>query len=206
MDSIKNTIININNITRMNIIFVHGFNDPSEGSKNIDLLAPYAKKKGYGVKTKDMDYGWRFFLGVRFQNKDTAKRLIDLYQEGDIVVGYSNGCDIISIAIEMGLPAKHCIFIHPALRADWSPPANSPVLWIDVYYSENDNATKAAGVLRRYSPLNMLFGRSRLGKMGTVGPTSLNPVFRRHDDGCDHYDWASNPELYLHTVKEIGND
>jgi hypothetical protein len=186
----------------MNIIFVHGFNDPSEGAKNIDLLAPYAIDKGYTPKTQAMDYGWRGLFGVRFRNRDTARRLIDLYQEGDIVVGYSNGCDIISIAVEMGLPAKHIIFIHPALRADWAPPSDSPVLWIDVYYSEHDNATRAAGVLHRYSPFNLLVGQHRWGKMGTVGPTSLNPVFRPHDDGCNHYEWADNPSLYLSTVQD----
>jgi len=187
----------------MNIIFVHGFNDPSEGSKNIDLLAPYAKKKGYNPITQDMDYGWRGLFGVRFKNDDTAKRLIDLYQEGDIVVGYSNGCDIIAQAIEAGLQAKHCIFIHPALRADWTPPHDSPIVWIDVYYSEHDKATRAARWLRWLSRLNPLLDEHRWGNMGTIGPTSLNKAFHSHDDGCNHYNWIDNPELYLSTIKDI---
>lgn len=187
---------------KRSIIFVHGFNDGDEGADNIDLLAPYARKKGYDAKTQAMDYGWRGLFGVRFKNRETAQKLIDLYNPGDVVVGYSNGCDIVALAIEMGLPVEHCIFIHPALRSDWEPPPNSKIKRIDVYYSENDKATRAAQLIHKYSPLNLLLGRHHWGNMGTVGPTSLSLLLVGHDDGCDHHEWVhKKPELYLSMVE-----
>lgn len=182
-----------------NIIFIHGFNDGDEGEDNVDLLAPYARAKGYNPVTQDMDYGWRFLLGVRYRNRSSAKKLLKLYKPGDIVVGYSNGCAIIAMAIDMGLPVKHCIFIHPALDANWVAPLR--VRRVDVYYSENDKTTKTAGWIK-YSPLNLFSKKHYWGDMGTNGPRKRKNMYG-HNDGYNHYEWKDNLSLYLSTVEDL---
>jgi len=179
------------------ITFVHGFNDGDAGADNIDKLAPYAIEKGYLPDTHSMDYGWRGLLGVRFLNNKTAKKLVESYQEGDILVGYSNGCDIIARAIEIGLPVKQVIFIHPALDASWEPPRNTTVETIMVYYSQHDKTTWLSSMLWFH----------RWGKMGTIGPMSRSSVFKYHNDNCNHFNWATKqPELYLSTLPDAFNE
>ena len=124
-----------------------------------------------------------------------------LYKSGDIVVGYSNGCSIVARAIEMGLPAKHVIFIHPALHADWLPPTDRLDRKIYVYYSGKDSTTKMAGWIRRFSPLNFLFGKTKWGQMGTVGATPSHPSLINIRDGKDHFDgFRDCPEKYIETL------
>ena len=186
-----------------NVIIVHGFNDPRSGADNVDRLIPYIKRKGYN--TVEVDYGWRGLIGVRICNDSTARNLLKLYKRGDIVIGYSNGCSIVARAIEMGLPVDHVIFIHPALHADWEPPTDRLNRKIYVYHSREDWTTKMAGWIRKYSPLNFIFGKTKWGQMGTIGSTSTHPSLINIKDGYDHFDgFKESPEGYIETIPNTG--
>ncbi|MCP4103906.1 MAG: hypothetical protein GY750_21175 [Lentisphaerae bacterium] len=92
------------------------------------------------------------------------------------------------------MPVQHAIFIHPALDRDWEPVGYSSVKRIDVYYSENDSATRTA----RYLPFH------NWGAMGTTGPTSDSEIFHRHNDGLEHSDgFIKCPDLFIESLRDI---
>ena len=172
------------------IILVHGFNVSDGGLSTIDRLIPALLDKGAWV-IKQFDYGWRGLLGVRIMSTSDAKGLMKLYKPGDIVIGHSNGCALIALAIEKGMPVTHCIFIHPALNKGWCPPMDHPVKQIHVYYSSQDRATWWARLL----PFH------KWGAMGTVGPTADDPRLIGHPENQSHSGgFAEHPEKYLETL------
>jgi hypothetical protein len=184
-------------------ILVPGFNDASQGENNIDKLKPLLQVRGYRVDTELGDYGWKEIFGVWVYNSAVAHRLIENHQEGDIYIGYSNGCSILARAIDMGLPAKYCIFIHPALRADWQPPKSSPVTRIDVFSSFRDNTARIAGWLQILTQPIATLKSVYWGRMGTCGTNSGNRVFYNHNDGYNHYEWAYNKQRLTECIKYI---
>jgi hypothetical protein len=170
-------------------ILLHGFNVRDGGEGTIDMLKPGLEEKGY--TPIELDYGWMGLIGTYFRNDNIARRLIYEYQPGDVIIGHSNGCAIIAMAIELGLPAQHCIFIHPALDNDWAPPFDKPVERIDVYFSAKDIPTRLA----KWVPFN------DWGDMGTVGPTTFYPFWKRHNDGLRHSEgFVIDPEMYLSSL------
>ena len=171
------------------VILVHGFNVRDGGLGSIDKLIPYILKAGYDVR--EYDYGFRLLLGVRWRSKEDAQGLFDLYQPGDIVIGHSNGGHLIARAIEMGMPVKHAVMIHPALDRDWEPPALHPVEQIHVYYSGQDIATWAAQFLPWH----------KWGAMGTVGPTSADPRLSGHREKASHSGgFITHPGRYVESL------
>jgi len=116
---------------------VHGFNVFDDGKETIDRLIPHLEKHGFDII--EHDYGWRFFLGVRFLNQWTANKIADIVQEGDIGVGHSNGCDILYRA-SIDCEFAGLVFINPALDSDTGPLSD----WTHVYYNEDDSATETA--------------------------------------------------------------
>lgn len=173
------------------IILVYGFNTSDGGAKTVARLSPYLRRLGYEVIT--YDYGYRFLLGALVKGKSDAKGLVDLYQPGDIVIGHSNGCKLIAMAIEMGMPVVRTIFIHPALDKDWVPPLKHPVQRIDVYYSHLDKATWWA----QFSPW-------KWGGMGTYGPISNDIRFVRHRERQRHSaGFIEHPKKYIVHVPRV---
>ncbi|MCK5015799.1 MAG: hypothetical protein KAS32_01905 [Candidatus Peribacteraceae bacterium] len=171
------------------VILIHGFNVHDGGASTVDLLIPGIKARGFRVV--EYDYGWRGLLGSLLLNQHDADKLILQHQPGDIYIGHSNGCAILSRAIDDGLGAENVIFIHPALDRDWEPPENTQVKYLSVFYSSRDRATRAA----RFIPW------VRWGEMGTVGPTSKHPSFWPLDDGYRHSEgFVKNPDLYLQPI------
>ena len=147
-------------------------------------MIPHTELMWY--ETVELDYGWKGLLGVRFGNTAIAKRLIDMYQPGDVPIGHSNGGAIIAEAIDLGLPATAAVLIHPALRPEWTPPKGSPIKRIDVYYSKWDQVGYLATAFRRFAPLNLFFGPTYYGRMMTKGPTSGHQALVGINDGCGH--------------------
>jgi len=167
---------------------IHGFNVKDSGEGTIDLLKKPLEWKGYIVDDIEADYGWTGPFQVLFGNGSRARKLLKNYEEGEVLIGHSNGCTIIARAIAMGMPVKKVIFIHPALDNDWEPPKNSAVERIDVFYSKKDKATKWAAKI----PFVLW------GDMGTVGPSSCNKVFKRHCDGWKHSEgFTIHPDKFI---------
>jgi hypothetical protein len=99
------------------VILVFGFNVRDSGNGTTGRLVASFEKQGYDViRTK---FGWRGLLGVRFGNRDRANKLASMVQSGDILVGHSDGCNLITMAMRL-LSSKRVesIFFNPALDRD----------------------------------------------------------------------------------------
>lgn len=111
----------------MKIVLTHGIRttDPDKtlGSLFVDL-----ESRNFSV-TYSM-YGYILFP---LNNKRGVNSLIETACDGDILVGYSNGADIIRRAIEKGLKPTHVVLISPALRMNTN--FNVPTT---CFYSEGD--------------------------------------------------------------------
>lgn len=174
----------------MIIVLVHGFNVSDGGKRTIDTLIPHLVDMGYDVK--EFDYGWVGLLGVRFGNKKRAKMLAAMAGPEDIVIGHSNGCAIMALAMEMGMTISSGVFIHPALNRTWCPPENAAKK-ITVYYSAKDRATWIAKFL-----INHIWG-----DMGTVGPVSVWDGWVSVDDGMGHSDGFLAPLMYCTNIDSV---
>ena len=134
---------------------LHGFNVKDSGASTTDRLIPYLERLGYA--TRQHDYGYKFLLGTWYSNPVIAKQVAGWVKGGDIGVGHSNGCAILSRVAEFCAPITGLIFINPALDNDWIAPPQ--VQWIRVFHSSNDAAVEVA----RFIPF------VRWGDMGRVG-------------------------------------
>ena len=149
------------------VFLVHGFNVSDCGAKSIDRLRPALEAAGFEVH--DFDYGWRGLIGVRLLNEKTADKLSALIQEGDVLIGHSNGCDLIHRAIVDSELDCAAVFINPALDTDTRFPPN--LKWLDVYHNHRDTATWWARWLV-FHPW---------GAMGRVGYKGDDPRVRNFD-------------------------
>ena len=178
------------------VFLVHGMNVPDGGKGSIDKLKP--KLIALGYEPVDFDYPWRGIIGVLLLNQDSATRLLDEYRPGDKIIAHSNGVAIVAQAIDMGLPVEHCIFIHGALPTEWSPPSDSLVKRIDVYYSGNDSTIGyLAGIYK------WIKGPKHYGPLMTFGHTGQNPLFHNHNDGLGHsegFHTEAGIELFTSTL------
>lgn len=151
---------------------VHGFNVRDQGMNTTDRLRPYINDAGMNVC--DHDYGWMGLVGVRIFNKRIAEEIANCARKGDIGIGHSNGCTILSLAADAGAALTGLILINPAL-----PPerAFAPQLeWIHVYYSSGDTAVQAARALQ-VLPWNWsVWGaKPQWGNMGATGYRGEDP-------------------------------
>lgn len=147
--------------------FIHGFNVFDGGKGSIGKLRPYFENEGF--ETVGFDYGWRGLIGVRLLNDDTAEDLFQQLEPGDILVGHSNGCDLIRRVSLISEDVIGAVLINPALDRDAE---FGPWLkWIDVLYNTHDWATWFAEWLL-FHPW---------GSMGRYGYTGDDPRVRQHD-------------------------
>ena len=148
-------------MTKPKVYLIHGFNLTDWGAETTDKLRTYFEASGYDVC--ELDYGFLFLLGVRFRNKKIAAKFADQAEPGSVLVGHSNGCALISLMAEKGLPISRAVMIQPALNKNWKPPNN--VKGMAVYYNRRDRATWLAKFLVLH----------RWGAMGTYGPDYDDP-------------------------------
>lgn len=143
--------------------FVHGFNVSDGGRSTTDRIAPYFRQVAY--RTVEWDYGY-VLISMWVSNKRVAQSIARDVAPGDIGVGHSNGCAILTRAADMGAPLTGLVLLNPALDADI---AFAPQLkWVHVYYNQDDSAVKWAEVIPHV--LNR-----RWGGMGARGYTGKDP-------------------------------
>lgn len=110
------------------IHLVHGFNVRDNGAGTTDTLRPYFEALKYTVI--EHDFGFRFLFGVRFGNAKRAQQLASKLTSGDILVGHSDGCNIITQSLwhryrQHGRRESYrCIFFNPALNRNTEQAAN----------------------------------------------------------------------------------
>jgi len=148
------------------IHLVHGFNVRDKGAGTTDTLRPYFEALKYTVV--EHDFGFRFLLGVRFGNAKRAQQLADKLKSGDILVGHSDGCNIITQALRHRYrqhgrrESYQCIFFNPALNRNTKQADN--VRKVLVFCTPTDRVVWLA----KFSRINRPWGQ--MGRLGYRGP------------------------------------
>ena len=108
-------------MSKQRVHFVHGFNVKDDGEGTTGLLAKEFERYG-DFEVIKFSPGFRLFLGVRVRNPRLAQQLAARIQPGDLLIGHSDGCNLIDKALhELNSlhPAKvSAVYINPALDAD----------------------------------------------------------------------------------------
>lgn len=174
---------------------VHGFNVDDAGMSTTDVLMLPLATLGY--EPVQHDYGWQGPIGTLLFNRSIAEGIVPHVSKGDIGVGHSNGCAILSRVVEKGAQLDGLVFINPALDNDWTPPEH--VKWVRVYHSTNDKAVQIA----KYIPF------VRWGDMGRVGYTGKDTRVQNidispytHSEFFKHIDvWGATlaPSIRVHS-------
>ena len=101
-------------------ILVHGYNVKDDGAGTTGRLAKRLRRQG--VEVIELMTGWRGLLAVRTTNKRRAQQLSKLIQPGDLLIGHSDGCNLIDQAcheLSSFHPGKvDCVYFNPALDRD----------------------------------------------------------------------------------------
>lgn len=138
------------------IHIIHGIHS-SEGKKSTPAsLVPDLIDRRYKVRVHD--YGYAMALTSRYKNPKRAEKIAPLIQDGDIIIGHSNGCHIASLIVGLGVKVEGLVMLQPALDKDWKYPDGD--YWINVFHNKNDRVTWLA----RFWP----FGHP-YGSQGTYG-------------------------------------
>lgn len=139
---------------------VHGFNVSDRGLGTTDSMRSHYEAEGFEVH--EFDTGWRGLSMVRFGNAKHARRLAQGIHEGDILVGHSDGCNIIDQAAWRLAGADSprplaCIYYNPALDQD--APLAPQIKSTLIFHTQSDWIVKLAAWFKWHP----------WGKMGATG-------------------------------------
>ncbi|NKB37877.1 MAG: hypothetical protein GKR93_12045 [Gammaproteobacteria bacterium] len=159
---------------------VHGFN-VWEPRKTVGKLQPYFLAGAH--PTNMVNYYWTGLYLARKKNPKIAERLAKVVGPNDTVVGHSNGCAIIKIALDKGMHCKRAIFIHPALDVD-ADFRRANVERIDVWYDKSDEPVKWAAMLSSIIPQSWLEARpwGAAGAYGLQNAFGSKVAIRNHNE------------------------
>jgi len=90
------------------------------------------------------DYGWEWEGTTRIVNPAIVGTMQPYVEDGDVLIGHSNGCPIIYELLQRGVTAAGVVFINGALETDFTLPAS--VGFADVYFNAGDEITEIARV------------------------------------------------------------
>lgn len=149
---------------------VHGFNVSDGGAGTTGRLATRLLADG-NYDVSEFSTGWRGLVGVRVSNKRRAQQLAREIKPDDLVIGHSDGCNLIDMALhELSSlhPAKvNVVYFNPALDRDTAlAPIASKCL---VFHTESDKIVWLSKWLAWHP----------WGEMGMKGYRALKP--RLHD-------------------------
>ena len=118
---------------------LHGIH-VTDPSGSVGKLKPYFEEVGF-EQVIVHSYGYIFALSIlpnaaRWKNPKIVEKILPQIEDGDIVVGHSNGGTVAWMLAERGAPFCGAVLINPALDAD---AALAPqVKWAQVYHNEGD--------------------------------------------------------------------
>ena len=171
------------------VILAHGWNVSDEGQGTTGTMRGHYEAEGFEVV--EFNTGWRFLSGIRFGHKKRARQLARIIRAGDILVGHSDGCNIINgacwILAGRGATPLACIYYNPALDAD--TPLAPQVKGCLVFHTSRDWAVRFASWLW-FHPW---------GRMGATGHV---PPSEDRRDG--RYKSVSYEHLGLHKLGHSG--
>lgn len=154
----------------MRVHIIHGIH-VSEPKDSIGAIAPYFEN--YGHEAIVHSYGHITALTARFRNPGIAQRIGTQVRPGDVLIGHSNGCDVIRRIAENGTSFAGAILFNPALDCDIQ--FAEGIDWIDVYHNRDDVAVALARLLLWHP----------WGVMGRDGYTGSDPRVTNIDTWAD---------------------
>lgn len=124
------------------LIVVHGIHTADTDQGWMDFLVNAFNEAGWNAAK--WTYGYAYALLTRVQNPGRAKKLAELIQPGDVVLGHSNGCCLAWMAAELGAPIGGAIMLNPALDCDKVMAKQVP--WVNLYPNRHDDAVPFASI------------------------------------------------------------
>jgi hypothetical protein len=146
----------------MKIHLVHGIHNAGLGVACYRLL-PFLQ--GLGLPVAYPDYG--FILGLESQriNPAVVGSILPYVEPGDIMVGHSNGCAIISELAARGAPMAGMVFINGALKDNITIPPQ--IQWAEVFFNNGDDITELAKIAATVYLVDQSWGE--MGHHGYAG-------------------------------------
>jgi hypothetical protein len=127
------------------IHLIHGIHT-TPGKATISGLAVYLQGPVYDVVLPN--YGYILAAETRRLNPMVVSMLLPYIEGGDVLVGHSNGCEIIysmlDDLINAGRIPRGLVFINAALDAKITIPEG--IEWFDVYSNKGDTITEVAAI------------------------------------------------------------
>ncbi len=157
---------------------IHGFN-VWKPERTVGKLAPYFLSAG--LPTNMVNYLWTGLYLARKRNSRVAARLCKVVRPDDIVVGHSNGCAIIKLALDLGMVCQRAILIHPALPVSVTFPER--VARIDVWHDASDVPVKWAAILSSLIP-DSWFAARPWGAAGAYGINTRDARIHNHNESA----------------------
>ena len=128
---------------------IHGFNERHKLQRpKLIVLGDELQGRGFDVRVHD--YGHWDLVATR-NNSNLARLIFPSIEDGDTLIGFSNGAALIAHLLRLGAKPKRVVLIQPALGKRWKPPAC--VKHITVFHNEGDMATVAGKWWRRATSL-----------------------------------------------------
>ncbi len=156
-----------------NIVLVHGFNVKDRGKTTTDRLIPYISNK---YEVLQADYGWLGLFGVRVFNANIASLIAGMTPKKSIGIGHSNGCAILTEAVELGAKIDKLILINPALDYDFEFPPT--IKRVDVFYNPTDITVISA----KFFPFHRWGDMGRRGWVQDKRITRLPTVYNHNTE------------------------
>jgi hypothetical protein len=165
---------------------IHGFNEGHKLQRpKIARLKPLLEARGLRVKVHD--YGKWDLVATR-NNENIARLIYPHVNDGDTLIGFSNGAAVIAHLEDFGVRAKRVILIQPALSKRWVP--NHYAKHVVVFWNKGDDVTVAGKWWRRVT--GMLPWRwqdkHNWGEMGDTGYTGQDTRFIQYQTDADASD------------------
>ena len=147
------------------IHLIHGiYTEPTSPVKG---LIPYLTAAGWKVRYPE--YGYETALETKIINQMLTGTIAAYVQPDDILIGHSNGCALAYSIMQTGIKVAGAVFINGALENNFVRPPGCP--WIDVYFNQGDEVTRAAALAERLGIVSPVWGE--LGHSGYIGKDAM---------------------------------
>lgn len=146
------------------IHLIHGIH--TEPTSPVKGLVPYLIASGWKVRYPE--YGYELALETKVVNQMISGTIAAYVEPGDILIGHSNGCALAYAIMQTGVKVGGAVFINGALENNFPRPPGCP--WIDVYFNQGDEITRAAQLGEELGIVTPIWGE--LGHSGYVGKDS----------------------------------
>ena len=146
----------------------------------VQSLIPFIHEIGLVVRYPD--YGFELALETRRVNPAIVGAMLPYIEEGDVIVGHSNGCALAHDLVVAGAPVAGLVLINGALDERVVFPPIYPS-WAHVYFNEGDTITEIAEIADRLGLVD-----THWGEMGHIG-------YRGTDARVTNFDCAHTKDM-----------